>query len=293
MAARLPDFLVIGAYKCGTTTLHHALRQHPGLFLPSRKEPNFFAFEGMAADDHPAAATSIRDLDSYTALFDSAPSGARVGEVSPAYMANSVSVKGIYERIPDAKLVAIIRNPIDRAYSDFLMYVRDGVEPYRDFGRALDEQDQRRAAGLPTGHYISTGFYGAQLEPFVEAFGRQRLHVVLMEDFAADQRTVLQEICRFLGVDDGFVPEREDALNVSGVPVGRLSKHALKLRHRAAPRLKPFVPVRAKHAVDRILQRGLLRPPLPADQRIRLGELYRSDGERLERLLERPLPSWR
>jgi len=292
-AARLPDFLVIGAYKCGTTTLQHVLRQHPGLFLPSRKEPNFFAFEGMASGSHPAAAGSVRDLRQYEALFDGATATARVGEVSPAYLANPASAGRIHARIPGAQLIAILRHPVERAYSDFLMYVRDGLEPHTDFGRALDEQEERQAAGLPTGHYVSTGMYGRQLEPFVEVFGADHVHVALMEDLAADQTSVLQGICRFLGVDDGFAPEREDALNVSGVPSGRVSKTALKVRHRAAPLLKPFVPVRAKHAVDRVLQRGLQRPTLPAEQRNRLLEVYRPDVERLEWLLDRQLPDWK
>jgi hypothetical protein len=289
----MPDFLVIGAYKSGTTTVHHALRAHPAIFLPSRTEPTFFAFQDAGPDTHPQARESIRDVDAYRALFRPAPAEALRGEVSPAYLAHPAACANIARHAPDARLVAVLRHPVERAYSDYLMYVRDGLEPYTDFGRALDEQDERRLAGLPTGYYVSTGYYGAQLEPYYERFGRERVLVLLFEDLTRDLRSGMRQIYRFLGVDEDVEPPVDGAFNVSGVPRGPAVRAAMRFRRAAAPLFRPVVPQRAKHAVDRALQRRLDRPPLLADDRARLLEAYHQDIDRLEVLIGRDLSAWK
>jgi hypothetical protein len=288
-----PDFLVIGAYKSGTTTLHHTLRAHPELFVPERKEPNFFAF----ADEHPGRRPiphdAVRDLGTYLALFADARPGQVRGEVSPEYLANDAACANISRHVPDVKLVAILRDPAERAYSDFLMYARDGLEPHTDFGRALDEQAARARRGSPTGFYVQTGFYGAQLAPYFARFRPDRVHVVIFEQMVRDRPTTLAQLFAFLGVDPGFVPPDDRAYNVSGVPADAATRGVMRLRRRAAPLLRPLVPARAKHAVDRRLQRRLVRPQMPERERDRLVEVYRDDIEQLEGLLGRSVPEWR
>lgn len=283
-----PDFLVIGAYKSGSTALHEALRAHPQVFVPAQKGPSFFAYDGVEEPDRPLPPGTVRRWEDYLALFDPAPAGAVRGEVSPEYLANPRAAGRIRERVPDARLVAILRNPVERAFSDYLMYVRDGLEPETDFGSALDAQEERRRAAAPTGYYVETGFYGRQLRPYFEAFPRERIQVHLFEDFAADPDAVLRSLFAFLAVDPalGEIPER--AVNVSGVPRNALVAAAVRGGRRFAPLLPAAVRRRAKAA----LARGLDRPALTPEDRSRLVELYREDVAELERLLERPLDRW-
>ena len=282
----LPHFLVIGAYKSGSTAIQEALRAHPQVFLPE-KGPSFFAFDEAPASDRPLPPGTVRDWADYQALFADAPAGAVCGEVSPEYLANPWSCGRISARLPDAKLVAVLRNPVERAYSDYLMYVRDGDERL-DFAAALDEQEERRRAGSPTGYYLETGFYGRQLRPYFETFPRGQLQVYLFEDFAAGPAAVLEPLLAFLGVDPALGATPERAVNVSGVPRNAAVGAAVRGGRRIAPLLPEAVRRRAKAA----LSRGLERPELAPDLRRRLADVYREDVAVLERLLERPLGHW-
>jgi hypothetical protein len=282
----LPQFLVIGAYKSGSTAIQEALRAHPQVFLPA-KGPSFFAFDEASAIDRPLPPGTVRDWDAYRALFAHAPPETVRGEVSPEYLANPWACGRIRARVPEARLVAVLRNPVERAFSDYLMYVRDGDERL-DFAAALDEQDERRRAGSPTGYYLETGYYGRQLRPYFDAFPRGQIQVHLFEDFAADPDSVLEPIFAFVGVDPALGTTPERAVNVSGVPRNALVGAAVRGGKRIAPLLPEAVRGRAKTA----LVRGLDRPALEPELRARLVEVYREDVAELERLLERPLGHW-
>lgn len=282
----LPEFLVIGAYKSGSTAIQEALRAHPQVFLPA-KGPSFFAFDEAPAIDRPLPPGTVRDWDAYRALFAPAPPDTVRGEVSPEYLANPWACGRIRARVPEARLVAVLRNPVERAFSDYLMYVRDGDERL-DFAAALDEQEERRRAGSPTGYYLETGYYGRQLRPYFDAFPRGQIQVHLFEDFAADPDSVLEPIFAFVGVDPALGTTPERAVNVSGVPRNALVGAAVRGGKRMAPLLPEAVRRRAKTA----LVRGLDRPDLEPELRARLVEVYREDVAELERLLERPLGHW-
>jgi hypothetical protein len=288
-----PDFLVIGAYKSGTTALHHHLRAHPGLFLPERKEPNHFAFAGDTAPfTHPAAAGSVRDRSSYDALFAGAPAGSVIGEVSPAYLAVPGSCDRIRAALPAVRLVAVLRNPVERAYSDFLMYRRDGTEPEPAFLHALERQSARDAATDPTSRYVSTGFYAQQLEPYLQAFPRERLHLLLHEDLRDDREPTLAGLFEFLGVDPDVALDEQPPANVSGEPGSAGLRLAYAVRRRVRDHLRPVIPAGLKRRVDAQLERRLVRAPMPPDARARLIDTYREDVLRLAAILDRDLTSW-
>ena len=282
----LPQFIVIGAYKSGSTAIQEALRAHPQVFLPA-KGPSFFAFDEAPAIDRPLPSGTVRDWDAYRRLFADVPPDAVSGEVSPEYLANPWSCGRIRARVPEAKLVAVLRNPVERAFSDYLMYVRDGDEE-DDFGDALAAQDERRSAGSPTGYYLETGLYGRQLRPYFEVFPREQIQIHLFEDFVADPDAVLRKLLGFLGVDPALGETPERAVNVSGVPRNALVGAAVRSGRRVAPLLPEAVRRRAKSA----LARGLDRPALDPAVRRRLVGLYREDVAELEHLLDRPLDDW-
>lgn len=288
-----PDFLIIGAYKSGTTALHHYLRAHPGVFVPARKEPNYFAFADQVAPfDHPAAAESVRSQADYERLFAGAQSGQRLGEVSPAYLAVAPTCDRIRAAAPGVLLIAVLRNPVERAYSDYLMYRRKGLEHEEDFLHALRRQSDRDPGIDPTGHYLSSGMYGEQLARYFEAFDHAQLHVVLHEDLRTDRDRVLRDLFTFIGVDPSVTIAEQAPSNVSGVPRGLPMRLAYGMRNRFKDQLRMVVPPSIKRRIDASLESRLIQEPLPAEARAWLNDLYRPDIERLGHLLNRDLSSW-
>lgn len=206
MNRQLPTFMVIGAYKCGTTSLYHYLGQHPQIFMPSRKELLYWSYVGNPDPGIPASRRSITTFEEYVACFSSAGDESAVGEVSPEYLAQAATTAPeIHRNMPWVKLIAVLRDPVERAWSDYLMYKLDGRET-KSFEKALAKQSERRKKGDPTGYYLKTGFYGRQLESFYRLFERERILVVLQEDLASSTRDVMRDIFRFVGVDDDFQP---------------------------------------------------------------------------------------
>lgn len=256
------------------------------------KEPNYFAFVDGRHATHPDASRAILDFESYAALFAAAPPGAVVGEVSPAYMAVPGTAPLVHDALPDARLVAVLRNPVDRAYSDYLMYVRDGTER-APLLTAIAEQHERRAAGSPTGYYLDTGRYAQQLAPFIDAYGRERLHVLLTEELRERREETLGELFEFLGVDPGAPVADSGLVNPGGVPDSRWTSLLWRLRRRTPGSLKRLAPDGVKEAADAYLTRRLVRRTMTAQERALLEDVYAPEIDALEELLDRPLPTWR
>jgi hypothetical protein len=154
----LPNFLVIGAGRSGTTSLHHYLGQHPDIFVPAVKEPNFFAFMGediVVVDhyDHWIRQNSITDLAAYKALFDRATAEHAIGEVSPQYLFNRRAPERIKALIPQARLIVILRNPADRAYADYIARFGNGWKTRTDFRSAISEEERRTRENIRLGVY--------------------------------------------------------------------------------------------------------------------------------------------
>jgi Sulfotransferase family len=293
----LPNFLILGAQKSGTTALFYALSKHPQVFTSPVKEPRYFADEAKALADAAGPGDGetrmTASLQEYEALFAGADSEIARGEASPAYLYDPEAPAKIAELIPDAKLVAILRNPVERAYSNFLYLVREGREPLHDFGAALGEEEKRRASGWSTAWcYKDKGFYGAQLERYLEHFGREQLHCVLYEDYNADPQTTVTAVYRFLGVDDSFTQDLSIRLNVSGLPKSKGLQAVSRRSRRLKWLLDPLVPDRLRRSLLNAQNKNLERPPLPAEVRAALIEDYRSDIERVRELTGLDVSGW-
>ncbi len=288
-----PHFLVIGAYKSGTTALHHYLRAHPEIFIPQRKEPNFFAFADQVSPfDFPAASTSIRDRTSYDRLFLGAQNNQKLGEVSPAYLAVSSACDRIRVDAPKTHLIAILRNPAERAYSDYLMYRRDGLEHEESFIDALHKQNSRDSSVDPTSHYVSTGFYFKQLGPYFKTFRHDQIRILLHEELSTDREGVLRNLFEFIGVDPTVEIADQDPSNVSGVPTSLPLRLAYTFRNRFKNQLRNVIPAPIKRSIDAGLERHLTREPMPLEARAFLIDTYRTDVELLGTLIDRDLSSW-
>ena len=167
----LPDFLVIGAPKAGTTALHAALAGHPELFMSPVKEPKFFLTDGPPPrrGGGPGDVQTYREhiwrREDYEALFDAAPPGALRGELTPFYLYDRQAQRRIHALIPGARMIAVLRDPVERAHSNWTHLWSAGLDPIGDFPAACAAEDRRIAAGwAPFWHYTRLGRYGEQLD---------------------------------------------------------------------------------------------------------------------------------
>lgn len=183
------SFLVVGAQKCGTTTLHHHLATHPELSLPARKELHFFDDDGHN--------WSAPDYAAYEAAFAPAGPGELRGEITPAYMLHRRFMERIRRYNPQMRLIAILRDPVQRAWSNWRMEVTRNAETL-PFSQAIREGRHRTARDWRVFSYVERGFYARQIANMLELFPRENCHFLLTDDLAADPRTAVTEICTFL-----------------------------------------------------------------------------------------------
>ena len=293
----LPNFLLIGAAKAGTTALFATLDQHPDVYFAGNKEPRYFAWMEQSLDVRgpgdwaalsPYVVTRWAD---YARLFANAGTATAIGEASTAYLYHPYAAARIAHALPDARLIAILRHPADRAYAAYLHLLRDGRETL-DFAAALRAEPERIAQGWePLWHYRQMGAYAAQLRRYLAHFERARLHVCLYDDFQADPTATARRIFAFLGVEDSFTPALPHRTNVGGVPRGEPLYRLLAAARwkRARQRIPPGL----RHRYRRLLNAWpLRRPPLPPQLRANLTATFRDDILHLQDLLQRDLSAW-
>ena len=294
-----PNFLVIGAGKAGTTSLYHYLAQHPEVFMSPAKEPKFFALAGHALDftgpgDGRVRRGTTTTLEDYAALFEGAGRARAVGEASTIYLHHARAPGAIAQALPGVKLIAVLRQPADRAYSAFLHLTRDGHEPCARFEDALADEPRRIAAGwYYFWHYRARGYYLEGLQRYYRAFPAAQIRVYLYDDFRDRPVETLQDMFRFLEVDDGFVPDMSARHNVSGVARSARAQRWLLGDGRLKRALKTVVPEALGHRAVSLLQRqNLTRPGLRPELRAELTRGYRQDILGVEGLIGRDLSGW-
>ena len=258
----MPDFVVLGAAKAGTTSLAAALAEHPGVFLPDCPEPGWLAWDGGAPRRWPAdvpADVPIRSQAAYEALFEAAPPQAVAGDISPLYLESVHAPRRLAEELPGALLVATLRDPADRAWSSYWMHRQAGLE-----SRAPEE------AFGPDEHRVQVGHYARNLQPFGEG-----VLLLVFERWTVDPAH-LGPLLDALGLDPAGFPPEAPAANRGGVPTNRLAAGLL-----ASPGARALASRLPAPAADlgRAVKARLLRPPPPMPPAIRahLDALYR-DG---------------
>jgi hypothetical protein len=298
----LPDFLVAGVPKAGTTALHAALSSHPGLYLSPIKEPKFFLTDGPPpTKGGPGDALTYREhvwqRDAYEALFDAAPPGTLRGEATPLYLYDPAAMPRIQALIPDAKLIVVIRDPVERAHSNWAHLWSAGLEPIGDFVSACAEEERRIEAGWASfWHYTGLGRYGEQLERTFSLFPRNQVLVLRYRLLIDSPALTLDRICGFLGTDTEVLTEipRE---NVTAQPkethLHRAVSAGLRVSDAIGRLLPGSVATPVTHRLERFLQRDRReRQPLTWEQRQALLPKFEADIRLLERTLGEDFGEW-
>lgn len=298
----LPDFLVIGAPKAGTTALHAALARHPDLYMSPVKEPKYFLTDGPPpVRGGPGDVQTYREhvwrQEDYEALFDAAPAGALRGESTPFYLYDRGAQRRIRAQIPQARLIVLVRDPVERAHSNWTHLWSAGREPVGDFVRACAEEDRRVAAGWSAfWHYLRLGKYGEQLEDLFGLFPKDQVLIIRYRSLIEEPALVLDDISAFLGVRQGLISEipRE---NVTAHPERSVTHAALSRVLRGVEAVGRHLPgglaadVTAR--IERNLQHGAQsRQPLTWAERQAVLPTFEKDIRLLEKVTDTDFSDW-
>ena len=291
-----PDFLIVGAFKSGSTALYEGLRRHPQIFMPFHKEPLYFG------DDLTRRYGRYTEAE-YLHLFDAAKPGQKSGEASTWYLYSVSAAREIHDFNPDMRIMVVLRNPVDVMYAEHNQLIFNVIEDIPDFAGALAAEPDRRAGRrIPPGpinienlFYRHSVRFAEQLERYFDLFGRARVHVMLYDDLRRDGATEVRGALEFLGVDPSLAkapPTANENRRVRSPLLQRLI-FAPRLLLPLAPFLRRFPLVRAVRT-RMLAMNSEAKPRAPMDPGLRrqLLDEFTPEIERLGRLIGRDLSAW-
>lgn len=295
---KLPDFLIVGAARSATTSLYYYLKTYDEIYMPLRKEPWFFSYVNKPPDySSPGAYEVVHRLGDYIDLFKASRSDQIIGEASPSYLFTHgrtiTNIKDVYgELYEKLKIIIILRNPVDRAYSHFMLHKRGYREPL-DFEKAIAPETisvRLRDNWDIFYDYVGCGFYYAQVKAYLDEF--PEVKVVLYDDLAGESGNVLRDLCGFLGVNF-----RDDVklgtYNKSGVPrigfLNALINRSSLIQGFLMAVIPQPVRMRMKHKVNKLNMKPV---GMSLKQKDYLSSAFGKDIENLSRLLNRDLSNW-
>lgn len=305
----LPNFILFGAPKAGTTALHQALDQHPEVWMSQNKEPAFFSSppphgendKGWQAETDPTGdrfrRTVVNDPEKYLALFDGVTDEKAIGEATITYLRSFIACRRLSRLLPDVKLVAVLRQPAERAWSNYWYLVQGGLEPAPTFEAALADEPRRIKAGWDTmTHHKEWGYYGRQLAKYYEHFPRENFKIFLYDNWRSDPQRVLRELFEFIGVVADFEPTIPRA-NRTLIPRNRALADWVRahppahgdMGSRVARLRRAFVGMASRLNA---LTNQAPAPKMNAATRARLTAEFRPDILQLQDLLGRDLSGW-
>ncbi len=287
---KLPDFFIVGAPKAGTTSLFQYLQSHPEIFMCPVKEPNYFAYEEISRNKLYYKQNSVKTLPEYERLFVNAGHQQVIGEASVSYLFYPGTAAHIKKLIPRAKIIIILRNPTDRAFSHYLMDKRLG------YIRASFEDIIYKNKGIKNlllyyQQYVDLGFYFDQVNRYIQSFPPKQVKVFIFEELSQNLTCFIKSTMQFLRVSDEYVPKVLKRFNVHAEPKNALTRffYPVSSLRRTFNRLLPL-------KWQLFLKQSLFeldeKPEMKKDTRDHLNSLYRSNIEALETLIEKDLSLW-
>ncbi len=280
-----PNFFVAGMPRSGTTSLYTYLKQHPEIYLSVYKEPHFFS------KDLTQNIYNIQDEELYNSLFEGSADKKAVGEGSVWYLTSKIAAAEIKKFNPGAKIIVMLRDPVEMIYSLHALYVRTGNENIPDFQEALDMVPVRmKGQAIPEKCYFPEGLfytevakYHDKIKGFLDVFGLKQTHFVIFDDFARDTARSFRETLEFLDVDPGFLPEF-DLQRASEV----IRKIVIEQIRHSHPEVKKML----SRKTGKDTHMGPQRPPLAPELKSHLQQLFKEDIEKTSQLIDSDLSHW-
>ena len=289
---RKPNLFIVGAPKSGTTAMDQYLGRHPEIFMADRKESHFFGRDLTARYGRPTKAE-------YLSYFSLAGKEKRVGESSVFYLFSKEAGSEIKAFSPEAKIIIMLRNPVDMMYSLHAYKIYHATEDIEDFSAALKaEEDRKKGLRIPPStqfveslYYRQLGRYSEQVKRYLDVFGRENMHVIIFDDFKTDTPGEYRRTLAFLGVDPDFAPEFE-IINPTGMARSKLIQRLANFTLARSYMLRQIIPQSLRSIVRRLntIQKG--PAPMAAELRRQLQAEFAPEVERLSELLGRDLTCW-
>jgi hypothetical protein len=314
LAPSLPSFFIVGAPKTGTTSLYHYLNQHPQIYMSPIKEPCYFAsevrLERFSPEFESCAKSRSRRLGAYLAgprgvdpggivadwedylkLFKNVDCETAIGEASVCYLWSSTAAANIFSQIPEAKIVMILRDPAERAFSQYLQYAANGMvrQSFREHIQCCARNTSHEFNTLHP--FLEYGLYYGQVKAYLDLFPSANVRIYLYEEAWNDPPRFLKAIFEYLSVDSEFKADVSRRSLERRAPRLLTSRYMLR-KSGLAPRLKTLIPrpIQESFRIALFKPRGSLRMRAP-DRRY-LCDYYRDDVGKLSSLLDRDLRTW-
>lgn len=303
-----PNLFIVGAPKCGTSSVYHYLNQFPEVFMSRDKEPHFLAFNGeknfvsVFGDQnsydtlrkHPFPVT---DEKKYQKLFKSNGNFKYIGEASTLYLYSKLASQKIYHEYdaPDLRIIMILRDPVERAYSQFLHHVREDLESTDDFQRAFKDEDARINNG-PFWHYRKVGLYAEQVNRYYRQFDNSKILVLKFEDFKTDFDKIKQTISSFLNLQPIRKTETSEMrYNATGYPVNKFVQKILTTLASVPFKstLKNILPSGLINTYRGVRQKNLFKPDLDTEIKKELYAFFKEDIRQLEEITGMNFQEWK
>ncbi len=308
---QLPDFIIVGAAKAGTTSLYQYLKQHPEIYFPPIKEVNFFCTDirpenfraeyaksvYLDVDDfissgmkHEVFHGFVKTIDQYEKIFEPAGPKKILGELSNTYLYSETAAKKIYETLPGAKIIMVLRNPFDRAFSHYKMDYNNGLVN-GDFITELKNDMSKTERGWGISNlYFELGLYSKQVKRYYESFPRNQLLILFYDEWKKDQQIFFKTICSFIGADPDFRFDFSTRHNESKSrsPIILFLKKQKKL----FGFLSRLLSKKIKSRLMKLFSSNKKLPEITPEERKQVIELYRHDIVELSELLKTDLSHW-
>jgi len=289
-----PNFFIVGAPRSGSTSLYEYLNNVKGIYMSKIKEPFFFHAESWPPKNSTVRPKQrVKDVKKYLNLFKNAKEYEAVGEASTTYLWDPQSSKLIHDKIPKARIIILLRDPVERAFSHFLHVSKFNEDRnfYDIISRDINKTDGR---DLGSNYCLDPGLYSIHLKRFWKIFGRIQVKIMIYEEFFKDVKPGVKEILNFLNVDSDVPELVDEAYNRFQIPRGRITRSFLNSETIGLPITKlalKILPhnIRLKFRKN-ILLKDVKKPKLPEEERLALENFYLNDVRELELLLKRKLP---
>ncbi|MFI5134805.1 MAG: sulfotransferase family protein [Chitinophagales bacterium] len=312
MAEKLPNFFIVGAAKSGTTSLYEYLKLHPEVYMAPIKETHHFSTDIDNTKFRSNYARSLNkdlskwlesdlsegifhafvtDWKQYVQLFKNVKDEKAIGEVTNSYLYSKDAAKNIREKFPQAKIIMMLRNPAERAFSHYLMDLRIGYET-DDFMTALKKDMARDPKGWGISNmYVEIGQYYGQVKRFMEIFPKEQLRIYLFDDFVKNPEATMKDIFRFLGVSEKTQIDFGKKYNPSFIPKNKIISK-LNTQKQVKDWLKSVLPKSVKSNFKKTFYTDKDLPKIKPEERKFLQDIFHDDVMKLSQLLNRDLSKW-
>lgn len=285
-----PNFFIVGAPKSGTTSLYEYFKQNPDIFMSPTKEPHYFSLITVPRN-HPWL-VPVRDREKYLKLFNKVKNEKIIGEASATYLADPKAPELIHKVSPDARILISLRNPVERAFSHYLMLKSSGLTnlSFREeikVGLPKEIHDYSK----PYNETLLMGLYADSIKRYMKIFGSSKVKIIFLEEWSNDRLNSINEILRFLKVNSKISENNEKKHNPYYKPKGNLSKFIVKSGGPVSKISHYFIPKQGRDFLrDRVFMKKEPKPKLESQDVDFLVEFYRNDVLLLENVLKRKLP---